>query len=477
MRRMGGPANRPGGARAAGARGAGKSGFRQTDQEREAIIAATAGLRARIAAHLVIGDVIGGGHLLDERFSPQSIPSRIAGLDGRDTGLARSIATVVVRRLGTLRFVLNHFLEKGIPRDAGHLEWILLAGAAQILFLDVPDHAAVDLAVRATRLETRSAPFASLANAVLRNVAREGAALVNGCDALDFDTPPWLAARWKRVWGDTRARAVAAMHRLEPTLDITVRSDPEDWARKLGGTLLPTGSIRLASHTPVPDLEGFDSGQWWVQDAGAAIPARLIQAEPGERILDLCAAPGGKTAQLAATGAQVTALDRSAERLKMLAANLERLDLHASLVVSDAATYTAERFDAVLVDPPCTATGTIRRHPDVPWTKKPGDIETLASLQTRILDRAAGLVDAGRTARLLHVLARGGGRREPDRRAVAPQSGFPPRADRGRVNSAFRPEFINDAGELRTFPDFWPSENPRQAGIDGFFAARLRRQG
>lgn len=474
MRRTGSPVNRPGSVR--GARGASKSGFRQTDQEREAIIAATAGLRARIAAHLVIGDVIGGGHLLDERFSSQSVPSRIAGLDGRDTGLARSIATVVVRRLGTLRFVLNHFLEKGMPRDAGHLEWILLAGAAQILFLDVPDHAAVDLAVRATRLESKSAPFASLANAVLRNVARDGASLVEGCDALDFDTPPWLAARWKRSWGEQRARAVAAMHRLEPTLDITVRSDPEGWAAKLGGRLLPTGSIRIASHAPIPELEGYDSGEWWVQDAGAAIPARLIAAEAGQRILDLCAAPGGKTAQLAATGAQVTALDRSAERLKTLAANLERLDLHASLVVSDAATYTADRFDAVLVDPPCTATGTIRRHPDVPWTKKPGDIETLAALQTRILDRAAGLVEAGgllvyctcsleaeegenQIAALL--------RRNPDFRRepiVAGEFGIPP-------------EFINEAGELRTFPDFWPDDDPRQAGVDGFFASRLRRQG
>ena len=468
---------RPGQAKGTAARGGAKAGFRQADQEREAVIAATAGLRARIAAHLVIGDVIGGGHLLDERFSPQSVPSRIAGLDPRDTALARSIATVVVRRLGTLRHVLNQFLEKGMPRDAGHLEWILLGGAAQLLFLDIPDHAAVDLAVRAARLETKSAPFAPLVNAVLRNVAREGVALAETCDALEFDTPPWLSARWKRNWGEARARAIAAMNRMEPTLDITVRgSDAEEWATKLGGTLLSTGSIRVASHAPVPELEGFAEGEWWVQDAGAAIPARLVEAEAGTRVLDLCAAPGGKTAQLAATGAQVTALDRSAERLKLLNANLARLDLHASVVVADAATYTAERFAAVLVDPPCTATGTIRRHPDVPWTKKPGDVETLAALQTRILDRAAGLVAPG--GRLVYCTC-----------SLEPEEGEVQIASLLRRNPDFRREpitagefgipasFINEAGELRTFPDEWPNDDSRQAGIDGFFAARLRRQG
>ena len=440
------------------------------------MIAATAGLRARIAAQLVIGDVIGGGHLLDERFSPQSVPSRIAGLDPRDTALARSIATVVVRRLGTLRHVLNQFLEKGMPRDAGHLEWVLLAGAAQIIFLNVPDHAAVDLAVRATRLETKSAPYAALVNAVLRNVARDGAAIAEGCDPLEFDTPPWLASRWKRNWGEARARAIAAMNRLEPTMDLTVRRDSEDWATRLGGTVTPTGSVRLADHTAIPDLEGFGDGDWWVQDAGAAIPARLLQAEAGERILDLCAAPGGKTAQLAATGAQVTALDRSAERLKMLAANLERLGLQASLVVADAATYTADRFDAVLVDPSCTATGTIRRHPDVPWTKKPGDVETLAALQGRILDRAAGLVSPG--GRLVYCTC-----------SIEPEEGEAQITALLRRDPDFRREpitpgefgipadFINGAGEIRTFPDMWPNEDPRQAGVDGFFAVRLRRQG
>ena len=424
----------------------------------------------------MIGDVIGGGHLLDERFSPHSVPSRIAGLDPRDTSLARSIATVVVRRLGTLRHVLNQFLEKGMPRDAGHLEWILLAGAAQIIYLNVPDHAAVDLAVRAARLETKSAPFAALVNAVLRNVARDGVALAESCDALDYDTPPWLAARWKRNWGETQARAIAAMHRLEPTLDITVRKDAADWATRLGGRVLPTGSIRLADHTAIPDLEGYGDGDWWVQDAGAAIPAMLLQAEAGERILDLCAAPGGKTAQLAAAGAQVTALDRSAERLKMLAANLERLGLQASLVVADAATYTADRFDAVLVDPPCTATGTIRRHPDVPWTKKPGDVETLAALQGRILDRAAGLVSPG--GRLVYCTC-----------SLEPEEGEAQIAALLRRDPDFRrepvtpgefgipAEFITEAGEVRTFPNQWPDDDPRQAGVDGFFASRLRRQG
>jgi 16S rRNA (cytosine967-C5)-methyltransferase len=454
----------------------GKPGLRQTDQEREALIASTAGLRARIAAHLVIQDVISSGHLLDERFSPHSVPSRIAGLDARDRGLARSIATVVMRRLGTLRHVLGQFLDKGMPRESGALEWILLAGAAQILFLDVPDHAVVDLAVRASRLETKSTPYASLVNAVLRNIARGGPALTDGCDALDFDTPLWLAARWRRHWGEERARAIADAHRLEPTLDLTVRSDAPDWSAKLGGRILPTGSLRLETHDAIAELDGYAEGEWWVQDAAAALPARLLAVEPGERVLDLCAAPGGKTAQLAAAGAQVVALDKSAERLKLLAANLERLNLHASLVVADAAAYTADAYDAVLVDPPCTATGTIRRHPDVPWTKKPGDVETLAALQSKILDRAAGLVRPG--GRLVYCtcsiepeegenLIAALLRRNPDMRRDPIEPG----------EHGIPAEFLNEAGELRSLPDLWPDPDPRQAGVDGFFAARLKRQG
>ena len=456
---------------------AGRQGsFRTSDEEREAKVAATPGLRARIAAHQIIADVLTGGHALDERFDPTAVPSRIIGLDDRDRGLARSIATVALRRLGAIRRAQGQLLERGLPRNCGQVEWILLAGLAQVLFLDTADHAAVDLAVRATRLEARTAGLAGLVNATLRNAIRQREDLLALADPLVDETPLWLAQRWRKNWGAAQALAIAQAHLAEPTLDLTVRRDAAAWAERLGAHLLPTGSVRLIAQTPIVEMEGFAEGAWWVQDAAAALPARLLRPAAGQKALDLCAAPGGKTAQLAAAGCQVTALDRSAERLKTLTANLQRLNLVATPVVADAAAWSGDRFDLVLVDPPCSATGTIRRHPDVRWTKRAGDVEALAALQARILDNAARLVKPGGTivyctcsiepeegeAQIAALL-----RRNPDmrRERIAPGE------------CGITPELITADGDLRTLPCHWPNENPRLAGLDGFFAARLNRQG
>ena len=454
----------------------GRAAARPTEADREARIDATPGLRARMAAHNVISDVVAGGHALDERFAPTAGPNRTSGLDPRDRALVRSIATVAVRRLGAIRKAMAHLLDRGLPKNAGQFEWIMIAGLAQILFLDTPDHAAVDLAVRAAKSDAKTAGYSGLLNAVLRNAIRERESLLADLDPLVVEAPGWLAQRWKRSWGEDLAREIAAAHLVEPTLDISVIDDVEGWAKRLGGTLLPTGSIRVEAHTPVPEMDGYAEGRWWVQDAGAAIPAKLMTFDPGARVLEVCAAPGGKSAQLAAAGADLVALDRSAERLKQLSANLSRLGLNATIVVADAASWSAEPFDAVLVDPPCSATGTIRRHPDVQWTKKPGDIDQLAALQSKILDRAATLVKPG--GQLVYCTC-----------SIEPEEGELQIAGLLRRNPDFRrekiepgeagipAEFINAEGELRTLPSYWPNENPRMAGIDGFFAARLRRQG
>jgi 16S rRNA (cytosine967-C5)-methyltransferase len=443
------------------------------DEIRAREMASVPGLAVRVAAARVIADVLTGGHALDERFSAAAVPSRITGLDARDAGLARSIATVALRRLGTIRHALAALLEKGLPRQAGQLEWLLIAAAAQILFLDVPDHAAVDLAVRESRLDTKTAPFAALINGVLRNLARQREEFLSASDPLDQDTPAWLAARWRRNYGQETAHAIAAAHREEPRLDLTVKSDPQGWAERLGGMVLPTGSVRLRSHEPIAELPGYGEGEWWVQDAAAALPVMLLAPRAGERVLDLCAAPGGKTAQIAAAGAVVTALDKSAERLRRLTENLERLGLRAEVNVADAMSYSGGPFDAILLDAPCTSTGTIRRHPDVAWTKRPGDVESLVALQTRMLDRAAGLLAPG--GRLVyctcslepeegeaHVPALL--RRNPDLRLVpiTPDDPIPA-------------EFVSAEGTLRTLPNAWPHDEPRLAGLDGFFAARFQR--
>ena len=334
------------------------------------------GLAARRIAAGMIDGVLRKKRALDELLDAAATDrAGFASLAERDRALTRALVGMVLRRLGTLRHLLSPMLERGLPPQAPLVETALLLGAAQILFLQVPDHAAVDLAVRLVQADRHAARFASLVNAVLRRVGREGAAQLATLDPIALDTPPWLLARWSKSYGEPTARAIAAANSHEPALDLTVKSDPDGWAERLGGRVLPTGTVRMIAHGPVTALPGFAEGAWWVQDAAAALPVRLFGDLSGKRVADLCAAPGGKTAQLAAGGALVTAVDRSAARLGRVADNLKRLSLTAELVNADAATWTGEQqFDAVLLDAPCSSTGTIRRHPDVPWLKREGDI-------------------------------------------------------------------------------------------------------
>ncbi len=433
------------------------------------------GLTARVAAARAIAEAVTTGRPLEERLAAD-LSLRDPRVDPRDRMLARSIATVALRRLGTIRKALAHRLEKGMPRRSGSLEWTLVVGAAQLLFLDTPDHAAVDLAVTAARAEVASAPFAGLVNAVLRTVARDRALILAASHPLEDDTPAWLAARWRATYGAEVALAIAGANRCEPTLDLSVKSDAPGWAERLGGIVLPTGSVRLDSHRPIAELDGYAAGEWWVQDAAAALPARLIPARAGQRIVDLCAAPGGKSAELAAAGAAVTTVDRSAERLKVLAANFERLKLHADIVVADALAFDAAPFDASLVDAPCSATGTIRRHPDVAWLKRPTDLPGLVRLQSQLLDKAVALTRPGGPivycacslepeegeAQIAALL-----RRNPDVRREPIVS-----EEIGGLS-----ECVTPAGELRTLPCHLWGDDPRRSGLDGFFAARVVKAG
>ena len=264
-----------------------------------------------------MADILGSAQSIEDRITAL----RSGELDARDRALVRSILTASLRHLGAIRTLLARSLERGLPKKSGALEWYLVTAAAQILYMDVPDHAAVDLAVHAAKRDPRSAPFAGLANAVLRNIVRAKEEPGEISDPF-IDTPQWLAGRWTKTFGRELAAQVAHMHGLEPTLDLTVKTSPADWAARLGGSVLPTGSVRLATHTAIDALEGYDDGAWWVQDAAAALPARLLKVTASERVGDLCAAPGGKTAQLALTGAHVVAVDRSAERMKRVAENL-----------------------------------------------------------------------------------------------------------------------------------------------------------
>jgi 16S rRNA (cytosine967-C5)-methyltransferase len=379
---------------------------------------------------------------------------------------------VVLRRLGTLRHLLAMFLERGLPAQAPRVEIALLLGAAQILFLNVPDHAAVDLAVRVAQADRRAAPFAGLVNAVLRRLTRDGAARLAALDPSALDAPDWLMARWIATYGDVTARAIAAANSQEPALDVTVKSDPEFWAAKFGGRVLATGSVRLVAPGAVGALPGFADGAWWVQDAAAALPARLVGDIRGLRVADLCAAPGGKTAQLIVAGAKVTAVDRAPARLQRLRQNLARLALEAEIVCADLEEWTAEPFDAVLLDAPCSSTGTIRRHPDVQWLKDADDIAKLSRLQRRLLDRAVALTKRGGTL----VYCTCSLEPEENENVVADMLAREPTMRRVRIagGDVFgRNELVSEDGDLRTLPCHFPDGDSRFAGVDGFYAARL----
>lgn len=395
---------------------------------------------------------------------------RNAPLEPADFGLARAIAVVTFRRMGTIRRALAvRLAEEGLP-EAGILREAIWTGAAQILFMDVPDHAAVDLAVELVKSDRLALHYARLANALLRGIARDRAAILDGADPFADDLPTWLRERWVAAYGEIAVRGIAAMFVRPPHVDLTPFRDPAGLAAATGGTLLPTGSIRLADQTAIPSLPGYGDGAFQVQDAASALPARLICARAGERVLDLCAAPGGKTAQLAATGAKVTSVERSAQRAERLTANLARLGLSTELVIADGAAYEAPPFDGVLLDAPCSATGTIRRHPEIAWTKTFEDILGLARSQRRLLDHAASLVrPCGRLVYATCSLEPEEGE-EQIRSWLAAQSAFviePVTANELGIDSgAVTPE-----GFLRVLPfhlNAW-------GGVDGFFAARLKR--
>lgn len=432
------------------------------------------GLAPRRVAADMLDAVLRRHRPLEDQFDGEHGHPGLTPLPDRDRALVRMLTGTVLRRLGSLRHLLGLYLTGGMPADAPRVESALLLGAAQILWLDVPDHAAVDLSVRLVQADRRAARYPGLVNAVLRRVAREGREDVRGAEASAADTPAWLLDRWQRHYGRASALAIAAGQRHPPPLDLSVKGDATEWAARLRGHVLPTGTVRTVAQGPVARLPGYDEGGWWVQDAAAALPVRLAGDVRGLRVADLCAAPGGKTAQLAAAGAQVTAVDRSGQRLALLRQNLARLDLSAEVVEADATGWEAPPFDAVLLDAPCLSTGTIRRHPDIAWLKREADLAPLVELQQRLLERAASLTRPGG----LLVYCTCSLEPEEGEQQIAALLAREPGLVREPVRAeevAGLGELITPVGDLRTLPSHLPHAEPRLAGLDGFYAARLRR--
>lgn len=433
------------------------------------------GLAARRIAADILDGVLHKHRTLDDQLDGAAAHPGLKALADRDRALMRRLVATILRRLGTLGHVLSRLLDRGIPTDAPRAQSALLIGAAQILWMEVPDHAAVDLSVRLVQSDRRAAKYAGLVNAVLRRCAREGQPLIDEIESRALDVPPWLMARWVAHYGEANANAIAAAIGHEPPLDLTVKSDAAHWATRLHGEALPTGTVRTLLQGSVTMLPGFNEGQWWVQDAAAALPVRLFGDIEGRRIADLCAAPGGKTAQLIHNGAHVTALDRSPNRVARLRDNLARLRLEAQTLVADAAEWDGEGelFDGVLIDAPCTATGTIRRHPDVAWLKQQSDIDALTALQRRLLQRAVSLLKPGGTLVYCTCSLEPEEGEQAIAELLAGDSGVR-RAPVAPTEVAGLSELISADGDLRTLPCHLPHpSDPRLGGLDGFYAARL----
>jgi 16S rRNA (cytosine967-C5)-methyltransferase len=424
---------------------------------------------ARSAALDLIGAVLRRKRPLDDAIEDNQAMRQLAG---RDRAFARLLVATVLRRLGQIDALIADCLSTPLAPRAATVHDILRLGVAQLLFLRTPPHAAVATSVDIAH----SRGFLShkgLVNALLRRLSVEGAARVAAQDAPRLNTPDWLWRSWSRTYGEATARAVAASHLKEAPLDLTLRNDAEAWCAKLQGVLLPTGTLRRAAGGSLFTLPGYAEGAWWVQDAAAALPARLFGDLGGYEVVDLCAAPGGKTAQLAAAGARVTAVDRSTRRLERLVANLERLVLPIEAVAADALTWRPPRpADAVLLDAPCSTTGAIRRHPDVPHLKLPEDVARLAVVQDNLLRAAVDMLRPG--GMLIYCTCSLEPEEGVERITALLGSGAPVvrRAiDPGEIGA--RPEWVTPQGDLRTLPCYFDEYD----GIDGFFCARLVKAG
>ncbi len=403
------------------------------------------GVTARATAVAILDGILGEGRMLSEFSGPDLAPA--------DRARALRLAGSVLRHLEPVDKILDRHLRKSPPLTVRNVLRLAVVEVAQ----GAPAHGVVNAAVDIVRSGKRTAHLAGLVNAVLR-------ALTDVAPLPPQKLPRWMRQPMVHAYGRDAVTAIEAVQAAEPPLDLTLRAGfeaPE-------GEVLPTGSLRLAAPGQVSGLPGYAAGGWWVQDAAAALPARLLGVLPGERVLDLCAAPGGKTLQMAAAGGEVTAVDISGPRTARVEANLARTGLTARLVVADALIWEPEgQFDAILLDAPCSATGTVRRHPDLPFVKDGSEVAGLVELQARLLDRALGWLKPG--GRL--VFATCSLLPEEGEGQLAAALARHPGLVVERVELAgIEADWWTEAGGLRLRPDYWAD----RGGMDGFFMALIR---
>ena len=415
-------------------------------------------LAARAAAVALLLEVTEGRRMLSDALAGAALD----GLDAADRARAQRLALAALRRAGPADALLAPHLRKAPPAV---VRAILRLAVAELTERPDEAHGIVSSAVSLARGDTRAAQAAGFVNAVLRKLT--AAPLALGVQRL----PGWLRAPLVQRFGKAAVKGIEAAHLAGAALDLTVKRTDEAavWAERLGAMRLPGGSLRLAAGVQVSALPGYDEGAWWVQDAAAAIPAQVLAVRPGERVADLCAAPGGKTLQLAAAGAAVVALDVSESRMARVRENLARCGLAADCVVADALAWQpGEGFDAILLDAPCSATGTIRRHPDLPFVKGPEDLPGLVALQAALIDKAVGLLKPG--GRLVYCTCSLLPVEGEDQFAAAPARHPGLTRDQGAV-AGWPGTWDARGGGLRIRPDHWAEHG----GIDGFFIGAFRK--
>lgn len=384
----------------------------------------------------------------------------------KDRGLARMIAYTALRHNTELDLLIEKFVDTEIFTPQVTL--FIKVGLTQIVYLDIPDHAAVSETING--VFGKALPSKGMINAVLRRGVEQGRDIIQSHHDI-INLPKYLWRSWVNTYGEKPARQMLKSLQHQAPVDISVTSNPKKWAEKLNGTLLPTGGVRLGKVGTVTKLEGFEDGHWWVQDIAAQIPVHIMGDITGRTVIDLCAAPGGKTSQLLARGATVIAVDHNAFRLQRLQQNIQRLGLGKNLtvVLSDAVKYIPDtQADMVLLDAPCSATGTIRKHPDLPFLKDDGLIKSVAKLQRQMLEKARDMVkDNGQIVFATCSLQPEEGEHHmqnlPDGLKIAPIR----RREMGDLFSCITPQ-----GTIRTLPIHYA----KHGGMDGFFIARLQKR-
>ncbi|MGE4611833.1 MAG: transcription antitermination factor NusB [Paracoccaceae bacterium] len=420
---------------------------------------------ARIAAAQLLHGVLHDGTMISELIEDKDGP--LADLSPSARARAQSLALSTLRHLAPLDIVLDQFLNKSPPLKVRNA---LRLAANELLVDGVAPHAAVDAAVRLVRESRKLQHLSGLANAVARRVAEHGPEIWADMDPQEL--PAWLRKPVERAYGEDALQGIEAAHAKGAPLDLSLRkaSDAEKLAKELDAEILPTGSLRLQKPGQVSAMAGFDDGLWWVQDAAAAMPVQLLGSVKGLRVLDLCAAPGGKTMQLAAGGAEVTAVDISKDRLTRVTQNLQRTKLSAKIIASDIVRWAPEKpFDLILLDAPCSATGTIRRHPDLPFGKS-GDLKPILRLQQKLLSRAfEWLKPGGKIVYCTCSLLPSEGEEQVEKflRNHVDAKQLPANTNLPDLPA----DWIAKDGGLRLRPDFWAE----RGGMDGFYAALIEK--